>query len=605
MDFHSIWKNLNYFKNNDFLVSTDYKLSNANLINLVSRWGVLFDEYKIQSASRVLIITRNEGAAIIGFIASLLDGMIPVMLTPDTPQRRVTSIAHSTEPALVIIDAERQYEAWVKQIPVCIVVQISNRSQNNRLFNFARKDPAIHYCGLNLPTRLREPRLPEVNNDLAYILFTSGTTQAPSGVMISRKNIIANLQTISKLFNCNPDTRLFNDMVLAHADGLVQGPLLAMANASTLIRSGGFKINNLEHWLNRVRQQKATHFITVPTVWALINQYASHSDYFDSVECNHLISVAAKLEKELWQHLQTRFNKLIYNQYGLTETVASALYARAAHAEMGDLGSIGKPIDCEARISSFGDLSFGVGELQLRGENIFLGYWKNSERTIETFTEDGWMRTGDIARSCLDGSYEILGRSKTIIMSGGFLIRPEEIDEVLLTHPNVMESVTVSMPDPNFDEVPMTAIVLKDINISTDENDLLNYASSNLELIKVPKRVISLSSIPRGDAGKPKLNELKEMLKVIIGQKNEHISKEKIHDISKEVFQVAAQVLHIDSKLLQADSSPASIKNWDSFSQIALIIAMETHFQIRIPVAKAASIRTMGEFVTTVVSLLK
>jgi acyl-CoA synthetase (AMP-forming)/AMP-acid ligase II/acyl carrier protein len=450
---------------------------------------------------------------------------------------------------------------------------------------------------------IREPHLPEINDDLAYILFTSGTTKTPSGVMISRKNIIANLQTISKLFGCNSNTRLFNDMVLAHGDGLVQGPLLAMANAATLIRSGGFTISNLENWLNRVRQEKTTHFITVPTVWSLINQYVAHDDYFDSSECIHLISVAAKLEKELWHCLQKRFGKTLSNQYGLTETVASALYSGASHPAMGSLGSIGKPIDCEARIRNADNADSEIGELQLRGDNIFLGYWKDSERTAETFTPDGWMKTGDLVQSCSDGSYQILGRLKTIIMSGGFLIRPEEIDEVLLTHPSVIESVTVSIPDPTFDEVPVTAVVLTDDR--KDEYTLLEYARSNLETLKVPKRIISLTSIPRGDAGKPKLNELRAELLTILSQKKEYTEEGGSRNVSEEVYQIVAQVLHIDIKLLQPDSSPASIRSWDSFSQVALIIAMESNFSIRIPVAKAASIRNLGELVTTVQDLLK
>ncbi|MDQ5770967.1 AMP-binding protein [Thiothrix subterranea] len=603
MDFHSIWRNLKKFKNNDFLTMLEYRLNYGDLIELINRLVTLFDEYNILPSSRVIILTHNEGAAIVGFIASLLDGVVPIMLTPDTPHRRVASIVNSTEPALVIIDDSRLDEDWIKQIPARIVIHDSNSYPRKKLFSFSHKRSAMHHCGLDLPTAIREPHLPEVNDDLAYILFTSGTTQAPSGVMISRKNIIANLQTISRLFGCNSNARLFNDMALAHADGLVQGILLAMANAATLIRSGGFKISNLENWLNRVRQEKATHFITAPTIWSFIDQYANHDDYFDSSECLHLISVAAKLEQELWGRLQNRFGKSISNQYGLTETVTSALYSGDFHSEMGGFGSIGKPVDCEARIRNTDDVDSEIGELQLHGDNIFLGYWKNSKRTTETFTQDGWMRTGDLVQSCSDGSYKILGRLKTIIMSGGFLIRPEEIDEVLLTHPSVIEAVTVSMPDPNFDEVPVTAVVLSDER--TDEDTLLEYARSNLEALKVPKRIISLASIPRGDAGKPKLKELREELLMILSRKKEYTQERNSRDVSGEVYQITAQVLHIDPQLLQPDSSPASVRSWDSFSQIALIIAMESHFSIRIPVAKAASIRNLGELVTTVKDLLK
>lgn len=597
MDFAAIWANIQRHKKHDFLITPDYQLRYKDLANLVNRLLGLMDTYKILPASRIIILTQNEGAAVISFIAALLEGIIPVMLTPDTPQRRVAAIVNATEPMLVILDDSRQHEEWVAQIPTRVIVQTINHAPKSRLFSLAGKDPAT-CCGLDLPMRLREPGLPPVNDDLAYILYTSGTTQTSSGVMISRKNLIANLKTLSRLFDCNTNTRLFNDMVLAHGDGLVQGPLLAVANTAALIRSGGFAINHLEAWLNRVHQQKATHFITVPTVWSLIDQYALHDDYFDSHACTHLISVAAKLEKALWQRLQNRFHQSISNQYGLTETVASALYAGEAHPEMGRFNSIGKPVDCEARIGE-------QGELQLRGDNIFLGYWKDPQRTREAFTSDGWMKTGDIAQVSADGSYEILGRLKTIIMTGGFLIRPEEIDEVLLTHPAIREAVTVAMPDPNFTEIPMSAVILKAGYADIDENTLLSYARANLEARKVPKRIILLDFIPRGDAGKPQLSALREILQNMLKQDAEPVDQGNNRDISGEVYQIAARVLRIDPKLLQADASPASVRSWDSFSQVALMMAMEDHFAVRIPVAKAASIRNLGEFVTIIKDLLK
>ena len=239
MDFHSIWSGLEQYKKNDFLVTPEYKLSNHDLIDLVGRLVTRFDEYNVSVGGRVLILTHNEGAAIVAFIASLLDGLTPVMLTPDTPDVRVDSIVGSTEPDVVVIDDVRQNDDWVKKIPARIAIRTANDAKQTWSFGFGRKHDVAQYCGLSLAAAVREPRLPEINDELAYLLFTSGTTQDPSGVMISRKNIIANLKTISRLFDCNPEARLFNDMSLAHADGLVLGPLLAMANAATLIRSGG------------------------------------------------------------------------------------------------------------------------------------------------------------------------------------------------------------------------------------------------------------------------------------------------------------------------------------------------------------------------------
>ncbi len=185
-------------------------------------------------------------------------------------------------------------------------------------------------------------------DELAYILFTSGTTSDPVGVTITRQNMFANLETISRLFAYTPESRIFNDMILSHGDGLVQGLLLAPYNSCALIRSGGFTVPTIENWLNRVRQERATHVITVPTIWSMIAQFAQHDDYFDAPECSHLMSVSARLAPDLWSQLERRFSKAIYNQYGLTETTASALYAGphrkwATKTALGD-PSIAKPV---------------------------------------------------------------------------------------------------------------------------------------------------------------------------------------------------------------------------------------------------------------------
>jgi len=445
--------------------------------------------------------------------------------------------------------------------------------------------------GLALPKGFREPRLSDAVDKLAYLLFTSGTTQAPSGVMVTRHNLLAQLTTLSRLFACTSQTRLFNDMVLAHGDGLVQGPLLALANGSTLIRSGGFTVSGMEDWLNRVRQERATHVITVPTIWSMVDRYAQHDDYFDAPECSHLMSVADRLDPGLWRRIEARFKRPVFNQYGLTETVASALYA-GPHPEMGSFGTIGRPVDCEARLAPPVADDSDEGELELRGNNIFAGYWKNTVRTEESFTADGWMRTGDLAARRPDGSYEIRGRIKTTIMTGGFLIRPEEIDEVMATHPAVTQSVTVALPDSDFGEIPVTAVVL---STAVNEAALALHARARLETLKVPKRIIALPSISRGDAGKPRMGELRATLAATIELEATARAEGKPDGTFAAVRALAAEVFRVDATSLQATSSPETVPGWDSFSQIMLILATEDRFKIRIPASKVAGIRSLGE----------
>ena len=590
-----LWKQLLAAKKADFMVMPDSRVSYVDLQHAVRRWISRFDDAGLQEGDRIMIRTGNEVAAVAGFIAAVLDGLVPVLLTADTPDFRASALINAVSAALLVADVDCVPAGLPQETRTAL---LARDAQPARRSWFGAKPAKDWLAGFPAELATRDPRLPENDDGLAYVLFTSGTTASPSGVEVTRGNLFANLATLSRLFGCDGNSRLFNDMILAHADGMVQGPLLALSNSCAVIRSGGFQIANIESWLERIRKERATHVITVPTIWAIIHAYARHDDYFDAAECQWLISVAAKLPDELWRSLEGRFNRPVFNQYGLTETVASALYA-GRHAEMGAFGTVGLPVDCEARIDPL-CATPSQGELQLRGDNIFRGYWNDAERTGATFTDDGWMRTGDLARRHADGSYEILGRLKSVIMMGGFLIRPDEIDEAMLLHPQVRESVSVGISDPMFDEVPVTAVICDG---QIDENALTAHARARLESQKVPKRIFMLESIPRGDSGKARLAELRDTLLELMVEAAEPVDLGA--SIEQAVIAVAANMFRIDPAVLTVNSGPGSVGGWDSFSQLNFLMAIEQRFGVAVPASRVAVIETIGDMVETVKDLTR
>lgn len=580
----SLWDSILQRPSAEFCVQPDATFSYRDLDGAIRQWLTLFDTHGIGEGERIVIRTIDEQVAITGFMAAILDGVVPVLLSSDTPARRVQSLCATVEARLLVTDAGFEPEQ-----PAPPLVRLAKPAPSRGWLG--RKGGMVP--GLGCEAAKRVPHLPADPAGLAYILFTSGTTAAPSGVCITRGNLLANLATLTRVFGYDAKSRIFNDMILAHADGMIQGPVLAALNGCAVIRSGGFQLGQIEPWLNRVRTTRATHVITVPTIWAMIDGYAEHDDYFDASECRSLLSVAAKLPEPLWRRIEARFKRPLFNQYGLTETVASATYA-GPHPEMGALGTIGKPIDCEARIDP---AAAGPGELHLRGEQIFAGYWRNPERTAASFTADGWLKTGDLAELRDDGSYEILGRIKAVIMAGGFLIRPDEIDEAMLLHPAVQECATVGMPDAMFGEVPVTAIVTRS---PIDEVALADHARTYLEERKVPKRIVVLDSIPRGESGKANLSALRQLL--------EKAAPETAPDRSggstlEAVISAAAEVFRVSPDLLSPRTAQGDVPGWDSFSQISLMIAVEQSLGIRIPASRVAMIRTLGDLVGTVEDL--
>ena len=237
--------------------------------------------------------------------------------------------------------------------------------------------------------------------------------------------------------------------------------------------------------------------------------------------------------------------------------------------------------------------------MELRGDNVFAGYWKNPARSAAAFTADGWMRTGDVVRLRPDGSYEILGRIKTVIMCGGLLIRPEEIDEAISRHPTVAESATVALPDADFGEIPVTGVVL---DRPTDEADLTRHARAELEAFKVPKRILAVPAIPRGDAGKPNLDRLRQALREAMASDTRAGTSPGIGDIPAQVCALAAEVLRVDPLSLRPESTPETVTGWDSFAQVSLIVAVETRFGLRIPVKRALRLRSLADFIAVVES---
>lgn len=574
----------------EFLVSRDGVLSYADLAEYLKQCCARFDQSGLAAGSRILIVSRDEASVIVLFVAALLDGKVPIILAPDVSEARAAAIRRAVSPGMIVVDQSRSGEGWTSGATFM-------RSPDHGILGRVLKAR----CRFNLetPRAGRAPLRPDLPDALAYILFTSGTTQAPIGVTISQRNLLSQVATLSRLFGYNVDSRIFNALTLSHADGLVQGPVLAIANGCAVIRTEAFSVPAMERWLDSVRAHGVTHFLTVPTVYSLIDRYAAHDDYFNGRECRYLFSVAAKLDASLWRRLEARFSRKIWNQYGLTETVTSGLYA-GDHPDMGPVGTIGKPIDMQARVrrpGSDGGAAVQEGELQLRGENVSAGYWNDPRRTAEAFTADGWLRTGDWVRQTSDGAYEILGRIKTAIMCGGLMIRPEEIDEVLLAHPKIKDAATLGIPDEIFGEVPVSSIVLEE---HLNEAAITAYCRANLELLKVPKRIYVVPAIPRGNSGKPLFPELRllQSSDALIESSEPDTQQAGVSD--HQIFDVAARVFRVKPETLNRFSSPSDVPGWDSFSQINLVLTAEREFSVRVATSKVAAIRNLGDLVRAI-----
>ena len=391
----------------------------------------------LQVDDRLIIALADDWAAFTIWLAALLNGMTPIMVAPDAGPERLRGIVTASGARHVITDNARRADL-VATLSDVIVLTVDDLTGD----------------------RTAEPSLLRPTTGIAYILFTSGTTSASKGVVISHENLDAQLSTIARVFRVAPGSRVYNGLVLYHVDGLVQGPLLTIASGATLVRPHPFQAARVEKDMAWLCETGATHMVGAPVLFQMILQGTQRDDYFNRPDFVALLSSSAKLPPAIWDELEDRFGVPVINEYGMTETVAASHFA-GPFPEMGGRHTIGRPVGCEARVvdSEGRDVVPGQpGELLLKGPNIFGGYLNDPERTAEVF-RDGWFCTGDLVVETRDGDHDIIGRITTAINFAGFIVLPEEIDEAIRRHPGVKDVVTVGIDNELFGQVPFSAFV--------------------------------------------------------------------------------------------------------------------------------------------------
>lgn len=557
------------------------------------------DGNALSPSERFLIVTRSDRHAIELFLAGLLDGHCPALLPAETPEARLEAIVRKLRPNRIFIDADLKLALpWLKDWnTLAIGTAPANPSGALGRLLRERSAAAASYPAVVKQSQPRDPRPPSDPESMAFIAFTSGTTAAPKGVVASHRNLFDHLGTLIRRFGYDSHSRLLNNMVLSHNDGLVQGPLLALACGGALLRSRPLDARNIGKLFDDVYALKATHFITVPTVLAIGASRAEHDDYFSGAEFRHLISVAAKLDPGVWRKAEARFNTRISNIYGLTETIAGGLYCGPEDASH-EIGTVGMPDDMDAIIvnEQGAEVAAGVvGELWLRGTNVVAGYWEDPEATAALRVGE-WLRTGDLARLRSDGKFEICGRLKSLVVSGGFSVHPDEVDEVLMSHDDVAEAASLGIPHAEWGEVLVSVVVASP---ATDASRLAEFCRARLEPKKVPSRILIVDKLPRGRSGKVDRHELAELVSRELSETQGMASA---GSVASTLSDLAASVFNIPAAGIGMQDGPDTIEGWDSLNHLQLVSAVERSFGIELGMAEVMRVQTLGDLLDVIES---
>jgi malonyl-CoA/methylmalonyl-CoA synthetase len=346
-------------------------------------------------------------------------------------------------------------------------------------------------------------------NELAAILYTSGTTGRSKGAMLTHHNLWSNAKTLHTLWRWRSSDVLLHMLPIFHVHGLFvacHGALLA-----------GAKIL----WMNRFDAAsavkalpRATVMMGVPTLYVrLLDQAELNAEACRTMRL--FISGSAPLLPDTFQQFETRTGHRILERYGMSETVMLTSNSVEGHRIA---GTVGQPLpEVQVRLVDDAQQTIGVeqtgviGAIQVKGPNVFTGYWEMPEKTAEEFTQDGFFKTGDMGQWDANGYLSIVGRNKDLIISGGYNVYPKEVEGVLDTQPEILESAVVGIAHRDFGEAVAAALVLKP-GKSIDQDELVARLKKVMAGFKVPRRFMIVTELPRNAMGKVQKNLLRDQL---------------------------------------------------------------------------------------------
>lgn len=345
------------------------------------------------------------------------------------------------------------------------------------------------------------------DDDTAVIIYTSGTTGRPKGAEITHGNLLSNLQALHEAWGWQPEDVLLHVLPIFHVHGLFVALHGALhAGATTLLMREFDAVRTLQI----MADGKCTVFMAVPTIHQRLLDVPG-AEQFDLSRMRLITSGSDRLPDDVFLSFQKTFGYTLLERYGMTETGMNCSNPLKGERR---LGSVGLPLSgVQVRIvnpEDDGILPEGeVGEVQLRGPNVFKSYWKQPQKTAEAFTPDGWFGTGDLGFLDGDGYLTLCGRSKDLIISGGLNIYPPEVERVLAEHPSVAACAVIGCPDREWGE-SVTAIVVPNRTEPVTAGELIRFCRERLAPYKSPKSIVFRDELPRNAMGKIQKAELRK-----------------------------------------------------------------------------------------------
>jgi malonyl-CoA/methylmalonyl-CoA synthetase len=481
-------------QNNTVLIRHDHKeISGIDLYLLTSQIANVLKDSGVEPGHRVAMQTEKTVEALALYLGCLRAGALFLPLNTAYTPAEMKYFIDNAEPTVVVCDpkSEAALSEFTKPRGLKLLTLDS--------FGKGSLNDQILKAGTTFTNVARVP------DDLAAILYTSGTTGRSKGAMLSHENLLSNANSLCEAWHFNSDDILLHSLPIFHVHGLFVAINVLMKAQGKIIFLPKFNVDQILEFL-----PKANSMMGVPTFYTRLlsdgrftRNLTKHMRLF--------VSGSAPLLSETHRAFETRTGHRILERYGMTETTMNTSNPYDGERRA---GTVGFPLPgVEARITDekTGAIlkSNEIGILEVRGPNVFKGYWRMPEKTKTEFREDGFFITGDIAQIDSEGYVAIVGRAKDLIISGGFNVYPKEIEIKIDALEGVMESAVIGAPHPDFGEAVIAVVVCAKGKITTAEK-IQSALKVNLSNFKCPKAIFFLEGLPRNTMGKVQKNELRK-----------------------------------------------------------------------------------------------
>lgn len=455
----------------------------------------LLASLNLEEGARIAVQVEKSVEAALLYLATLRAGYVFLPLNTAYQKAEIEYFVGNAEPAVVVCSPANF--GWVSRIAF--------QAGTRHVFTLGddRTGTLLQRAALQSDQHAPAQR---ADGDLAAILYTSGTTGRSKGAMLSHGNLLSNAEVLKTYWGWREGDVLIHALPIFHVHGLFVALHGALLNGSRML------------WLDRFDPKKvierlpeATVFMGVPTLYTRMLA-EPRLDRAAARNMRLFISGSAPLLKETFDEWEQRTGHRILERYGMSETImlTSNPYDPADGERRG--GTVGFPLpgvglrvhDDQGQPLPTGE----IGGIQVKGPSVFSGYWRMPEKTKEEFTADGWFKTGDVGKVDERGYVTIVGRSKDLIISGGYNVYPAEIEGYINELPGVAESAVVGVPHPDFGEVGV-AIVTARSGARVEPADVIATLKSQLANFKIPKRCFVVDELPRNTMGKVQKNVLR------------------------------------------------------------------------------------------------